>query len=90
MFCSPEIRRPKAETRKQAEIRNQKSEGRAGGWTFSVFGLRISFGFRISVLGFGMARTDFRAALPVAWVAWAPAALCNQATYVTNVTMQLM
>ena len=46
MFCSP-------------EIRNQKSEGRAGGWTFSVFGLRISFGFRISVLGFGMARTDF-------------------------------
>ena len=57
MFCGPEIRRPKA------EIRNQKSEGRAGGWTFSVFGLRISFGFRISVLGFGMARTDFRAAL---------------------------
>ncbi len=64
MFCSPEIRRPKAETRKKAEIRNQKSEGRAGGWPFSVFGLRISFGFRISVLGFGMARTDFRAALP--------------------------
>ena len=63
MFCSPEIRRPKAETRKKAETRNQKSEGRAGGWTFSVFGLRISFGFRISVLGFGMARTDFRAAL---------------------------
>ena len=57
MFCSPEMRRPKAETRKQ------KSEGRAGGGTFSVFGLRISFGFRISVLGFGMARTDFRAAL---------------------------
>ena len=58
MFCSPEIRGPKAETRKKAEIR------RAGGrWTFSVFGLRISFGFRISVLGFGMARTDFRAAL---------------------------
>ena len=48
MFCNPEIRRPKAETRKQAEIRNQKSEGRAGGWTFSVFGLRISdFGFRV-------------------------------------------
>ena len=64
MFCNPEIRRPKAETRKQAEIRNQKSEGRAGGWTFSVFGLRISFGFRISALGLGMARTDFRAALP--------------------------
>ena len=63
MFCSPEIRRPKAETRKKAEIRNQKFEGRVGGWTFSVFGLRISFGFRISVLGFGMARTDFRAAL---------------------------
>ena len=58
MFCGPEIRRPKA------EIRNQKSAGRAGGWTFSVFGLRISFGFRLSVLGFGMARTDFRAALP--------------------------
>ena len=50
MFCGPEIRRPKAETRKQAEIRNQKSAGRAGGWTFSVFGLRISFGFRCSGL----------------------------------------
>jgi len=65
MFCSPEMRRPKAETRKQ------KSEGRAGGGTFSVFGLRISFGFRISVLGFGMARTDFRAALE-SWCLVAP------------------
>jgi len=40
---------PKLENRNPKEIRDQKSEGRAGG--FSVFGLRISFGFRISVLG---------------------------------------
>ena len=26
MFCSPEIRRPKAETRKKAEIRKQSDE----------------------------------------------------------------
>ena len=51
MFCGP-------------EIRNQKSEGRAGGWTFSVVGLRISFGFRISDFGFRQILTDFRAPSP--------------------------
>jgi hypothetical protein len=34
-----------------------------GGWTFSVFGLRISFGFRFSDFGFRVIPTDFRAPL---------------------------
>ena len=38
MFCSPEIRRPKAEIRKKAEGRSPKTEAERG----SVFGLRIS------------------------------------------------
>ena len=38
---------PELENPNPKEIRNEKSEGRAGGWPISVFGLRISFGFRI-------------------------------------------
>ena len=60
MCCSPEIRRPKAETRKRAEIRIPSMACfdwlllRRGGY---------QFGPRSSGLGFGMARTDFRTAL---------------------------
>ena len=99
MFCSPEIRRPKAEGgsnpkpegRKKAE-RRPKPEGRrpkteprsALGFglrisalgLLSALGLRASafkvVGLRSSGLGFGMARTGFRAALrekpPQLWV----------------------
>jgi hypothetical protein len=38
----PPLWNPKPEARDPKESRNQKSEGRAGGWTFSVFELRIS------------------------------------------------
>ena len=64
MFCSPEIRRPKPEGRRP------KTEPRSAlgfGLRISAFGLRASdfkvVGLRSSGLGFGMARTDFRAAL---------------------------
>ena len=74
MFCSPEIRRPKAETRKKAEIRRPKDlniEHRTSNiqwrwrlpfryWMFDVSFFAL---LRSSNLGFEMARTDFRAAL---------------------------
>ena len=66
MFCRPEIRRPKAETRKKAEFRewpNSIGGCSAGVAINSDLGLRVSFGLRSSGLGLGMARTDFRAAL---------------------------
>jgi hypothetical protein len=53
----------KSEARKPKSEGNPKSDGRAGVWTFSVFGLRISFGFRISDFGFWVIPTDFRAPL---------------------------
>ena len=60
MFCSPEIRRPKAEIRIPRMAWFDWLLLRRGGYQF---GLRVSFGLRSSDLGFGMARTDFRAAL---------------------------
>ena len=60
MFCSPEIRRPKAEFR---EWPNSIGGCSAGVAINSDLGLRVSFGLRSSDLGFAMARTDFRAAL---------------------------
>jgi hypothetical protein len=60
MFCSPEIRRPKAETREWPDSIGCCSAGVA---INSDFGLRVSFDLRSSGLGFGMARTDFSAAL---------------------------
>ena len=74
MFCSPEILRPKAETRKKAEIRRPKDlniEHRTSNiqwrwrlpfryWMFDVSFFAL---LRSSDLGFGMAWTDFRAAL---------------------------
>ena len=62
-----EDRRPKPESRPKSEFREWPDL--IGGCSARVaidsdFGLRISFGLRSSGLGFGMARTDFRAVLP--------------------------
>ena len=61
-----EDRRPKPERRPKSEFREwPDSIGccSAGVAINSDLGLRVSFGLRSSGLGFGMARTDFRAAL---------------------------
>jgi len=61
-----EDRRPKPERRPKSEFRewpNSIGCCSAGVAISSAFGLRVSFGLRSSGLGFGMARTDFRAAL---------------------------
>ena len=58
MFCSPEIRRPKAETRKKAETRRPKLESRLA----SGFGLRISELGLLSALGFRA--SDFETTSP--------------------------
>jgi len=55
-----EDRRPKSEFR---EWSNSIGGCSAGVAINSDFGLRVAFGLRSSDLGFGMARTDFRAAL---------------------------
>ena len=61
-----EGRNPKPESSPQPEFRewpNSISGCSAGVAINSDLGLRASFGLRSSGLGFGMARTDFRAAL---------------------------
>ncbi len=61
-----EDRRPKPESRPKSEFRewpNSIGGCSAGVAINSDLGLRVSFGLRSSGLGFGMARTDFRAAL---------------------------
>ena len=55
MFCRPEFRRPKAETRKQAEIRIPRMPDSIGGCSAGVainsdLGLRVSLGLRASGL----------------------------------------
>ena len=59
-------RNPKPKRSPKSEFRewpNSISGGSAGVAINSDLGLRVSFGLRSSGLGFGMARTDFRAAL---------------------------
>jgi len=70
MFCMPEIRRPRAETRKKAEIRIPKGGSRHGFHELttdsdlkseSVIISEICVCLRPSGFAFGQARTDFRA-----------------------------
>src|SRR6266446_669211 len=51
-WCHDEIRSPKSEIQRKPEIRGPKSYASPDCVGFSDFGLRISFGFRISDFGF--------------------------------------